>query len=445
VEALPGRPKIFRDSVHGDVAFPRDGFGKLVLRLLDSRQFQRLRGIRQNGVMNLVFPGAEHSRFAHSLGVSHVSGMMFDAIRRNMQKPEMKDERQHTTLAALLHDIGHGPFSHALEEITGSLGGEKYDHERMTSRLITDPKSEINAALVEFDPGLPGALAPYFEKKRGEGTRRWYYQLVSSQLDADRIDYLLRDARMAGVRHSFDHRRLIESLGEIDNAVVVDRRALDVAESYLLAIDQMYEAIYYHKTVRAASIQLMLTLKRAWTLAKTSPERLRALFPSGPVDPLAQLFEHRNNISLDAFAELDEHHVWSLIRTWQKDDDGLLRDLVDRLLRRRFLKPITLAKQNFAELNRFQVRAGQMLQDQLPDLDPEYYVAFDEPERVSYRKYTPREGPSGAIQVATERGPVAIEELPRTIVSAVEKKISLPRFIVHEALRPGLAAEFGGV
>ncbi len=442
---LPGRPKVFRDPIHGDIAFPRDDFGTLILRLIDTRTFQRLRGIRQNGVMNFVFPGAEHSRFTHSLGVAHVAAMMFDAITRNNQMEQGRRERQQTIIAALLHDLGHGPFSHALEEITEELGEKKYDHEGMTRRLITEPASEVRALLAGYDPEFPAALSKFFDKKIAPADRRWYYQIVSSQLDADRIDYLLRDAHMAGVRHSFDHKRLVESIGQVDNAIVVDQRAFDVAESYLLAIDQMYEAIYFHKTVRAASILLTQTLKRAWMLARESAERMRMLFPLGDADPLAQLFRSSDTMPPEQFASLDEHHIWHLLSMWRADADATLRDLVGRVYSRRFMKPLTLEKFNFDAIRKIEAAGKELVRKKHPELDPEYYVNLDEPERVSYRRYALREGPHGAIQILTNAGPKAIEEMPRSIATQINAKIARPRFIVHEDVRAELADQFKGV
>ena len=154
-----GRPRIFRDPIHGDIEWPKSSFGELVSKLIDTPAFQRLRHIRQNGVTNLVFHGAEHSRFAHSIGVAWTAAKMLDAVERNSGEPIATQVREDTILAALLHDVGHGPFSHTLEEI---LGHEHFDHEAMTVRFLTEPGSEI-AQLETKARDLAGAAFPSFD------------------------------------------------------------------------------------------------------------------------------------------------------------------------------------------------------------------------------------------------------------------------------------------
>jgi uncharacterized protein len=269
-----GRPRVFRDPIHGDVTFSKGPFQKLVENLLDTTTFQRLRRIRQNGVMNLVFHGVEHTRFAHSMGVAHVAGRMFDTIIRNT--PEAIDmatrerDREDTVLAALLHDVGHGPFSHTLEEITATID-VRFHHEAMTARILAEEGSDIYACLQAYDPALPERLVPFVDKHRRDPTSpKWYHAIVSSQLDADRLDYLIRDAYMAGIRtHSFDLERLIGALGAKGHEIVVDARARDIVDSYLLALDHMYASAYYHHTNRAASFLLTALLRRAVDVARS--------------------------------------------------------------------------------------------------------------------------------------------------------------------------------
>ena len=217
----PHRPRVFRDPVHGDIVFPRGPFQRLLEQVIDTELFQRLRGIRQTAVMNLVFHGAEHSRFAHSMGAAHVAGLMLESAAQNSGLQVSPGEREETVLAALLHDVGHGPFSHSLEEIIGP----GFAHERMSVRILTAPESEIHRLLAAYDPGLPDRLRGFIE--HGPDTRRrWTHAIVSSQLDADRLDYLARDALMAGIRtHTFDLGRLVRSLVVIDEHLVVDARA----------------------------------------------------------------------------------------------------------------------------------------------------------------------------------------------------------------------------
>jgi uncharacterized protein len=153
--------KIFRDPIHGDLDFGYEGGsaeGQLLRAVIDSPLFQRLRHIRQNGVANMVFPGAEHSRFAHSMGVAWLASQMFDSASQNAGLSNLEEQRLDTVLAALLHDVGHGPFSHTFEEVVTK---NKFDHEKMTVRIISEEESDICKKLKKFDPQLPARLIPY--------------------------------------------------------------------------------------------------------------------------------------------------------------------------------------------------------------------------------------------------------------------------------------------
>jgi len=299
--ALPGRPRIFRDSIHGDIGYAKGDFLSLVESILGTRMFQRLRHIRQNGVLNLVFHGAEHSRFSHSMGVAWVASKIFDTAYRNTADPSVcenrEQDREDTILAALLHDVGHGPFSHTLEDILKSLSVPvKLDHEEMTRRILVEDGSEIARVL-----GERGArLVPFIDKSMRE-PNKWLYSIVSSALDADRLDYLLRDSTMAGVwTNHFDLGRLIEALGIKNDEIVIDVRARDVVENYLLAMEQMYASVYYHHTNRAASFLLRSVVARAVDVARADKSQQTNLFPArcGDIDPLWQTVNKGQTVPL---------------------------------------------------------------------------------------------------------------------------------------------------
>ena len=388
------RPYIFRDPVHGDISFARDGWHELVRSIVDDELFQRLRGIKQNGVLNLVFHGAEHSRFTHSLGAAHIAGRMYDAACHNSGRAPVADERWLTVLATLLHDVGHGPFSHLLEEI---LTKRHFYHEKLTARIIAAPESPIHRHLVSRDPDLPAKLLPFSDyKKRVEP--RWYYSLVSSQLDADRLDYTARDAMMAGVvSHRFDRDRLIGALyiwkskshedGSPVEEVAVDDRAVDVVENYLFALHHLYRSIYFHRTVRAASWLLNAAIRRARELAASEAQRLE-LFPEafGDRDPLWALMEDGNDVPLSAYVRLDESHVWGLVQRWRNASDATLRDLCDRLKQRRYLKAVPVPSDP-EELVALVERARRLTQELRPELDVRSYVHIDQVKRETYKPY----------------------------------------------------------
>ncbi|WP_437635346.1 HD domain-containing protein [Sorangium sp. So ce854] len=449
------RPYIFRDPVHGDVGFARDGFGELVRKLVDEEIFQRLRGIKQNGVLNLVFPGAEHSRFAHSLGAAHVAGRMYDAACQNSGRPADATERKLTTLAALLHDAGHGPFSHLLEEI---LGKNHFHHETLTSRILTDDSSPIAVRLRQHDKELPERLLPFIDYKKRKH-RRWYYGIVSSQLDADRLDYTARDAMMCGiVSHRFDRDRLVGSLyiwtkpsraGEPedrapDEVLAVDDRARDVVESYLHALYHLYQSIYFHHTARAASWLINAALRRARDLAISDSVQRDRLFPAGGMrDPLWALIEDGNKVPLIDYMRLDEAHVWGLVQRWRDADDPTLRGLCERLKQRRFLKAIDVSTSDFEKLTKLQDVAKSRVKEALPGLDPTYYVRLDQIGRENYKPYRWGREDSGAdpILLISKDGvtrPLEEEARGKSMLGLLESRFMLQRIIVPEEVREHL-------
>ncbi len=456
----PHRPRVFRDPVHGDITFARGPFQRLLEQVIDTELFQRLRGIRQTAVMNLVFHGAEHSRFAHSMGAAHVAGLMLESAAQNSGLQVSAALREETVLAALLHDVGHGPFSHSLEEIIGPA----FAHERMSVRILTAPESEIQRLLVAHDPGLPDRLRAFIEHGPG-AARHWTHEIVSSQLDADRLDYLARDALMAGIRtHAFDLGRLVRSLVVIDEHLVVDARAQDIVEAFLLALDQMYGTAYYHKTVRAASLLLEATIRRALDLARdesagaapTAPSAQVStvwrdrLFPShaGRPDPFHALLTEGDQISLHDFVQLDEAYVMSLFGRWRDAGDPTLAQLVTAHKTRRFPKMVRLPIEttSFArgDWDAAATVATALFRQRFPDRDPRYYVHFDEPERLSYKRYAPGAG-AEPIRVTAPGGTSRpIESDPRSIANNLSTRLYVPRLFVPEEIRDDVERKLGG-
>jgi len=469
--SLPFRPRIFRDPIHGDIGYARGPFQRLVEEVIDTEMFQRLRGIRQTSEMNMVFHGAEHSRFSHSMGAAYLAGQMFDAAARNSDAQVTAEERADTVLASLLHDVGHGPFSHSLEEIIG--GG--FRHERMTVRLLEEPTSELHQVLAASDPARPARLRAYLDHGRGQG--RWYHAIVSSQLDADRLDYLARDAHMAGIHtHQVDSARLVQSLGVMDEYLVIDRRAHDIIETFLLALDQMYEMAYYHKTVRAAALQLQAIIQRAVDLAHQEPTRWRPrLFPerAGEPDPFWTLLERGDRVPLSVYASLQEAHVFALLASWRTAGDPLLADLLTAWRSRRLPKalrvevpdtPAALARwQELIELGR---RTWMQLHPDRPAEAARYFVFFDEPRRLSYKRYAIGQdgsqtsfafaSPGGeppahlpndraeSIKITTHAGGwQAIEDDPRSIANNLSQKRYFPRLFVPAEVRAALEPQLG--
>jgi hypothetical protein len=250
--------------IHGPITFPgstprcdhQQGLDAFIKLLINTDAMQRLRWIRQNGLANFVFNTMEHSRFAHSLGVAFVARRMIDRILLNSGLPEDNDKawmwRYETIAAALLHDIGHGPFSHSLEDILNAINPDcpreqRFHHEDMTLRLITQEGTQINTVLRNCREDLPNRVAQFFLEKDKREQDHWRYRIVSSQLDADRLDYILRDAQMAGLKGAgFDLERILQHLYVRkleDSHFILDRKAIEALEAALLVNDQLYRAV----------------------------------------------------------------------------------------------------------------------------------------------------------------------------------------------------------
>lgn len=441
--ALPGRPKVFRDPIHGDITYPKGKFQDLVEAILDTPMFQRLRHIRQNGVLNLVFHGAEHSRFSHAMGVAWVAGQMFDAAYRNTADnsacQNQTSDREDTVLAALLHDVGHGPFSHTLEEILRALSVE-FDHEVMTKRILTEEGSKIAGLLAEYDAKLCDRLVPFIDKEK-RNPNKWTYSIVSSELDADRLDYLLRDSTMAGVwTHRLDVSRLIDALGIHNNAIMVDGRARDVVESYLLALEQMYAAIYFHHTNRAASFLLRAIIERAVDLARSSEDLRAQLFPTHTFgeDPLWRIVREGQKVPLEVYEALDENHVWALISMWTRFQDPILAKLSSDIKSRRFPKAITIRKDEVLprDIDRIGERARELFRAKHPDQDPKYFTYIDKAMRKAYPGGAWEDNYANSIKLLFSTGRwEAVEENERSVARLIQKKAIYPYLIIPEDIR----------
>jgi HD superfamily phosphohydrolase len=465
------RPKFYRDPVHGQIRFdrvdqavppsadsqPERALSYLICRLIDSPEFQRLRHIRQNGLVNTVFHGAEHSRFGHSLGCAYLAREMYYRIVRNMDEAVDGPRLLATTAAALLHDVGHGPFSHVLEEILHSYG-IPFDHELMTYRFITEAQSSVHGLLATMDPALPAEVGLYIHKRaraklvQAQKHRdHWCYKLVSSQIDADRLDYLVRDAYYAGLEgHGFDLQRLLDMLLHLDHTrIAVYRRAIEPVEGYLLALDQMYRTVYYHHTARAASVMLSAVLRRAFALYKDGDRTVLPDGGSGRPNPLRALVDHGQQVALSDYARLAEFGVFALIEDWQHSRDKVLADLAQRLLRRHLSKAIDVDPHKYNTLQRLQQRAEELVLLRLPHVDRHtvsYYVSVDEPERLSYKRYDWRnERADESIWIVDGPGEAAgatpIEKEPTSIIAALQTKKYFHRLIVPPEVRDDLLKE----
>ncbi|MGI8995035.1 MAG: HD domain-containing protein, partial [Pyrinomonadaceae bacterium] len=248
--------RIYRDPVHNIIRLRTDtDEGRLMVQLIDAPEFQRLRRIKQLGLALYTYQGAEHSRFTHSLGVLHLITRVLDRLSECYEIAEA--DRAAARAAALLHDVGHGSFSHVMEKALG------FHHEAWTVRAVLSEETEINSVLRAYSPGLPRRVADIIE---GKSQPAFLSHLVSSQLDVDRMDYLLRDSLMTGAKYGiYDLEWIINALAidEEHDRIYVTARGLYAVEEYLQARYYMFRQVYFHRTLRSAEAVLRSILRRA--------------------------------------------------------------------------------------------------------------------------------------------------------------------------------------
>jgi HD superfamily phosphohydrolase len=311
--------KYFQDPLYGQIAVD----SPLLLALIDSRAVQRLRHIRQLGVSYLTFLGAEHSRFSHSLGVMTLMGRALDHLEREEGLRFQARARELAMAAALLHDIGHCAFSHTLESV---LIGH---HERMGARLLRE------------EPGLKAILGPrgprlaaLIEGSAKGAEARLIHDLLSSQLDMDRLDYLVRDAHYTGVNSGqVDLGRIIASLTVSQGRLAVKERGLLAVEEYFVARYFMYWKVYFHKTSRAMELLLKAVLDRAKELW------LAGRLPRESASPaLAAVLDSGESVGTGDFLDHDDADVMVAIKRWAHGPDPALAHLAGRFLSRRKVK-----------------------------------------------------------------------------------------------------------
>ena len=312
--------KIINDPVLGFISLPYES----LYDLLQHPYIQRLTRIKQLGLSLLVYPGNTHTRFIHSLGAMHLTA---EALRQLKDKGnDITDEEAEATLQAiLLHDIGHGPFSHALENIIV----EDLEHEEITLIMMNKINQEMN-----------GKLDLAIKIFKNEYHKKYFHQLISSQLDMDRLDYLIRDSFFSGVREgSIGAERILKMLNVKDDKLVIEAKGIYSAENFLIARRLMYWQVYLHKTTVAAEKMLKFILTRAKELSLSG----KSLYASSAlkyfIDNKITGNEFRDNDeALEKFSFLDDSDVISAIKEWSQGDDKVLSYLCKSLINRRLFK-----------------------------------------------------------------------------------------------------------
>jgi uncharacterized protein len=387
--------KVFKDPVHRYIHV-RD---KLIWELIGTKEFQRLRRIRQLGTTYLTFHGAEHSRFSHSLGVYEIVRRIIDIFQ---DRPAWNNKDRLLSLcAALLHDVGHGPFSHSFEKVF------HLDHEEFTKGIILGD-TEINLVLRKMGNDFPKKVADVIAKT---SDNKLVVSLISSQIDADRMDYLLRDAYFTGVSYGqFDIERILRVMRPREDQVVIKQSGMHAVEDYIMSRYQMYWQIYFHPVTRSAEVVLTKILHRAKHL-KDNGYRFK-------LEPVHFYSLFAGQVTLEDYLKLDEAVVLYYFQLWQEEDDLILQDLCSRFMNRNLFK--------YAEFNpNLQMNEWRELYETFKEagIDPDYYLVVDSSSDLPYDFYRPgEEGERLPIHLLKPNG--ELRELSREseVVEAISGK-----------------------
>ena len=375
-----------RDPVHGLIVFGRSGNRKrdqtdrIAWDLMNTPEFQRLRRIRQLGFSELVFPGATHSRFAHSVGVYHTARRLADAIAR--QRNDYDSDRERVALlAALLHDIGHGPFSHAFELVSAT--GPTKTHEDWSAEIVRDDTTAVNRLLRHVDERLPGQIGALLKEEEPKDV---YATIVSSQFDADRLDYIQRDRMQTGIESGHvDCDWLFDCL-EVGSVTIDDNnpynaaclclgpKGLSVAEEYLEARFRLYRMVYLHKTTRAAE-KMLATLLNA--VAKTTNSGRASHAP-------VLRYLTSENPTIGSYLDLDDTAIWSTLRFYEDHDDRRIADLAKRLRNRQLYKCVDIGVRDEPGGNLY-LRFQRTLE--ASSIEWRSDLIFDDPKVTPYKWY----------------------------------------------------------
>lgn len=383
--------KVFRDAIHNYIHVDQP----VLLELINSKEMQRLRRIKQLGGTHQVYQSAEHSRFCHSLGVYFIVRKMIF----NSEIGEYINDYDKLTVmcAALLHDLGHGPFSHCFEDAFG------LNHEEYTIKIINDG-SEVHRILENFEPGFSKKVSSVIAKTH---PNKILVQMISSQLDADRMDYLLRDSYFTGTTYGhFDLYRILRVMKVFNNKIVYKASGVQAIENYILARYHMYWQVYYHPTSRSYE-QLLISIFR----------RMKDLYLDGydfgDIRYLKPFLEER--VEVADYVKLDENIVLYYFRLLSEGKDEILADLCSRFLNRKLFL--------YHDLNNELEQVKIMEQYVKKGYDPRYYVVSDDQSQIPYLYYDNNETEAIEILVAHElKALPEVSEIVGAIINSKKNK-----------------------
>ena len=357
--------KILNDPIYGFITIPNE----LLFDIIEHKFFQRLRRISQMGLSYLVYPGAHHTRFHHALGCLHLMQKAIRVLR--LKGVEISaEEEEALQIAILLHDIGHGPFSHAMEHSIV----EGVSHETISFLFMEEMNRQFS-----------GKLSLAIDIFRGKYKRKFLCQLISSQLDMDRMDYLKRDSFFSGVAEgNINSERLISMLSVVDDVLMVEEKGVYSVEKFLLARRLMYWQVYLHKTGVVAEQLLIRVLKRAKELVEEGEE----LYASSALRYFLTKQIDASNFSeetLDVFAQLDDYDILSAMKEWVHVDDFVLSNLCKMIINRDLLK-IKLKKNPVADKKLHSHIEDLMVRHNISEEQARYFVFSGDISNLAYKK-----------------------------------------------------------
>lgn len=429
-ESASLRGVILRDPVHGLVAFEGED-GALVEALLDTREVQRLRRVQQLGLTSLVFPGAEHSRFAHALGAAHVMVRVQERIRQlqGCLPPEerMDDEAARDALAAaLLHDLGHGPLSHLFEDVLPVAS-----HEEWTATILSSPETEIHRRLEAISQGMAARVVALLSGTHPIG---YLSRAISGTLDVDRADYLLRDSHMTGASYGlYDLDWIVQSLcfakTEGPSATTVlaveGRKGLPPVEGFFLGRNFMYQQVYHHKATRAAEVLVRAIFQRLAELVRdgsSPPSMPRPLRAAALGEPM----------SVDEYLALDDAQLHVCFAQWVESGDPILTGLTSRLRARRLPKTLPLPAGAPAQWAMAEELARDIVAKR--GLRSDLMVAVDVPSDIPYCE--PDEPSPESVWVSIRHRPLQqLGDVSFLLRELRNKRIERPRLVFPAEVR----------
>ena len=400
--------RVIRDAIHDYIHIDH----LIIWKLVNSKEMQRLRRIKQLGGTCLVFQSAEHSRFVHSLGVYQVVRKMLETECLDNYLSDY--DKLCVMCAGLLHDLGHGPFSHSFE---GVFGGH---HEEMTIKMIMKD-SEVHEILQELHPDLPRDIASIIDHTH---PNQILIQMVSSQIDADRMDYLLRDSYMSGTTYGhFDMSRILRTMRIHNGRIVFKESGVQAIENYILARYHMYWQVYYHPTARSYEHLLQAVFSRIKDLYK------EGFSFATDISYIVPFLNQQQTV--EDYIALDESVVFYLFKELSKEDDFILSDLSSRFLNRKLFKYKQLKDdQEFKQIQALAHKLGY---------DPKYYITSDTQQQIPYLHYG-KKGELNEIEILDTHGELSPLPSKSEIVLAIlnskkyksDKKVFFPKEMKDE-------------